>query len=153
MKSPALTERSLRLSRVEACTFIRRLAMRCLRSLLLAVAIFFAWAPLSQAQPAVGTLYATDGTFLYVVSGGSASQIGQLDNPIYQIAWHNGVLYGLSASGYLYVINPFTAAGSLIGDTGILTNKGLSVTGLAFSNGLLYTQAINYSGASTLYAI
>src|SRR5260370_27696137 len=102
--------------------FLRRLAMRCLRSLFFALAMLAVWVPSTQAQPAVGTLFITDGTFLYAssVGGGAPGVVGQLDTAIYHIAWHGSTLYGLSSSGFLYSLNPATGSGTFIGDTGIL---------------------------------
>ena len=131
--------------------------MRYLHLVFIALATLVAWVPGSQAQPATGTLFATDGTFLYTLdlTSGNATQLGQLGTQLAAIAWQNGTLYGLASDGFLYTINPNTAACAYAGDTGILTSQGLLCAGLTAYNGTLYTQAINYvtPSSSTLFSI
>jgi hypothetical protein len=131
--------------------------MRCLRLVFIALATLVAWVPVSQAQPATGTLFTSDGTFLYTVdlTSGTATQLGQLGTQIVAIAWHNGTLYGLATDGFLYTIDPGTAACALVGNTEVLTTQGVLCAGLTAYNGQLYTQAIDYlaPGSSALYSI
>jgi hypothetical protein len=131
--------------------------MRYLRLILIALATLVAWVPGSQAQPATGTLFTTDGTYLYTLdlTSGNATLLGQLSTQIAAIAWQNGTLYGLASDGFLYTIDPNTAACMFAGDTGILTSQGLLAAGLTAYNGTLYTQAVNYvtPSSGTLFSI
>jgi hypothetical protein len=131
--------------------------MRCLHFALIALAMLIALVPCSRADaPLVGTLFVTDGTFLYTLDSlGNATQIGQLGSAIFNITWQNGTLYGLATNSYLYTIDPGTATCKLVGDTGITVQQGFLSFGLTSYNGQLYTQVINYltPGSSALYSI